>query len=122
PRCRLTTRPATASRWIAVAATSASPKPADPPARSAHPERAEEGGDVLGAEAGGHRNVEHTGKLAGAAVHDDHSAQFGGPGQALAGTVGVVHRELDLPGPVPADLHRRALLGRAGVLHPGVVS
>src|SRR5207342_916550 len=40
---------------------------------------------------------------------------------ALAGAVGVVHGELDLPGLVPADPYRRALLGRTGVLHTGVV-
>src|SRR6187401_2454988 len=87
PGCRPTTRPATRSRWTAAAATSASPKPADA-RRSAHPERAEEGGDVLGAEAGRHRDVEHGGELASAAVDDHNRAKFGAPGQALAGAVG----------------------------------
>src|SRR5438045_4359016 len=58
--------------------------------------------------------------LGRAAVHDHDGPQFGGPGQALARAVRVIHGELNLPGLVPADPRRLVDVGRAGVLDPGV--
>src|SRR5260370_31016738 len=86
----------------------------------AQPERVDEGGDVLGSEVRWYRDVEHGGRLARAAVDDHHGAELAAPGQTLARAVRVVHQEPYDTGLVPADLHRRVVHARAGVLHPGV--